>query len=110
VSSTGYDRYGNLLTINGTQGGSGCSQPTLSLAVNPRINIGQVTIKILFLRREHSVFPGCTAQAKTAYDDANFITSGLDRRVIYRPVGKYIAPPRKPKMRQKLQMRQKRKF
>jgi len=27
IPTTGYDRYGNLLTINATQGGSGCSQP-----------------------------------------------------------------------------------
>jgi hypothetical protein len=38
VPSTGYDRYGNSLAINGTQGGSGCSQPTLSLSVNAATN------------------------------------------------------------------------
>ena len=34
IPSTGYDRYGNLLTIDSTQGGSGCSAPTLSVSVN----------------------------------------------------------------------------
>jgi len=34
VPSTGYDRYGNLLTINGTQGGSGLATHAAGVVVD----------------------------------------------------------------------------
>jgi RHS repeat-associated protein len=37
-NSYGYDRYGNLTIIDGTQSGTGCSQPILSVSASPSTN------------------------------------------------------------------------